>query len=379
MTKHQNKIEKLIIELCPNGVEFKELGEVCEFKYGKGNTIPKVGGEYPVYGCNGIVGNHHEFNNEDSPIIGHIGTAGIVVWGKGKHFVTYNGTICKPKDKTLFSKYVYYNLLILNLSNLTQGSQPFLSYGTIKAIKIPIPPLSIQKEIVKILDNFTELEAELEARKKQYEYYRDKLLTSEDEIKWFTLAELTKSTENIKWKESDGVYQYIDLSSVDRNLNTITETAEITFENAPSRAQKIVQKNDIIFATTRPTLRRYTIIDDDYDGQVASTGYCVLRASDKVLPKWIYYNIAKTEFNNYVEKNQKGASYPAISDAEVKNFKIPVPSIEEQKRIVSILDKFDALVNDISIGLPAELTARRSQYEYYRGKLLTFKEKEYAK
>ena len=204
-------------------------------------------------------------------------------------------------------------------------------------------------------------------------------MTSEDEIKWFTLAELTKSTENIKWKESDGVYQYIDLSSVDRNLNTITETAEITFENAPSRAQKIVQKNDIIFATTRPTLRRYTIIDDDYDGQVASTGYCVLRASDKVLPKWIYYNIAKTEFNNYVEKNQKGASYPAISDAEVKNFKIPVPSIEEQKRIVSILDKFDALVNDISIGLPAELTARRSQYEYYRGKLLTFKEKEYAK
>lgn len=181
-------------------------------------------------------------------------------------------------------------------------------------------------------------------------------------------------TSNIKWKETNQIYKYIDLSSVSRDTHSIIETVEISSENAPSRAQKIVQENDVIFATTRPTLQRYVLINNEYDGQIASTGYCVLRANNKVLPKWIYYNIAKTEFNNYVEENQKGASYPAISDTEVKKFNIPVPTLEEQKRIVSILDKFDVLTNSISEGLPAEIDALRKQYEYYRNQLLTFPE-----
>jgi type I restriction enzyme S subunit len=158
----------------------------------------------------------------------------------------------------------------------------------------------------------------------------------------------------------------------------ITETIKINAEDAPSRAQKIVEKDDVIFATTRPTLRRFAIIGNDHDNEIASTGYCVLRANTShVLPKWIYYNISTLAFNDYVEKNQEGSAYPSISDARVKAFKIPVPDIPEQERIVAILDKFDALVNDISAGLPAELNARRKQYEYYRGKLLTFEE--YAK
>lgn len=158
----------------------------------------------------------------------------------------------------------------------------------------------------------------------------------------------------------------------------ITETVTINSENAPSRAQKIVEKDDVIFATTRPTLRRFAIIGDDYAGEIASTGYCVLRAdTSQVLPKWIYYNISTMAFNDYAEKNQEGSAYPSISDAKVKAFKMPIPDISEQERIISILDKFESLVNDISIGLPAELSARRSQYEYYRGKLLTFNE--YAK
>lgn len=155
----------------------------------------------------------------------------------------------------------------------------------------------------------------------------------------------------------------------------ITDTIEINATNAPSRAQKIVEKDDVIFATTRPTLRRFAIIGDDYAGEVASTGYCVLRADiSQVLPKWIYFNISTLAFNTYVEKNQEGTAYPSIPDAKVKAFKMPVPPISEQRRIVSILDKFESLVNDISIGLPAELSARRTQYEYYRGKLLAYNE-----
>lgn len=184
-------------------------------------------------------------------------------------------------------------------------------------------------------------------------------------------------TSNIKWKESTGDYQYIDLSSVSRVNHQIEETVTVSASTAPSRAQKLVRKDDIIFATTRPTLQRYAVIDNEHNGQIASTGYCVLRANERdVLAKWIYYNIAKTDFNDYVEINQEGSAYPAISDTKVKAFRIPVPSLTEQNRIVTILDKFDALVNDISIGLPAELAARRKQYEYYRAKLLTFPEKQ---
>jgi type I restriction enzyme S subunit len=184
------------------------------------------------------------------------------------------------------------------------------------------------------------------------------------------------ATSNMKWKDTNGeLYRYIDLSSVSRIDHTIGEVIEINSTDAPSRAQKIVNKNDIIFATTRPTLQRYALIDDDFAGQIASTGYCVMRAkTSEVLPKWLYFNIAKTDFNNYTEKNQEGSAYPAISDSKVKAFKIPVPPLEVQGRIVSILDKFDSLVNSISDGLPAEINSRRQQYEFYRTKLLTFQE-----
>ena len=92
-----------------------------------------------------------------------------------------------------------------------------------------------------------------------------------------------------------------------------------------------------------------------------------------ILPKYLFFVLTTSDFYNYVENNQEGAGYPAISNNKVKEYKMAVPSIEEQNRIVEVLDKFDSLVNDISIGLPAEIDGRRKQYNYYRGKLLDFK------
>lgn len=174
-----NKIEQLLQKYCPDGVEFKELGEVYKFQYGMGNTIPTIGGKYPVYGSNWIVGTHNEFNSEDSPVIGHIWAyAGIVNWGKWKHFVTYNGVICKLIADFVSPKYAYYQLLNQDFNSMAKNeSQPFVSYSALNKVLIPIPHIEIQKEIVKILDTFTELETELKARRQQYEYYRNKLLT----------------------------------------------------------------------------------------------------------------------------------------------------------------------------------------------------------
>lgn len=243
---------------------------------------------------------------------------------------------------------------------------------------IPIPPLDVQAEIVRILDAFTavtaELTAELNMREKQYQYYRDKLLTfSDNEIIWKSLGDLVLPTQNIKWKETLSSYRYIDLSSVDKVNNNIGETLEISSKNAPSRAQKIVKEADIIFATTRPTQMRVAIIPKQFNEQIASTGYCILRANqEEVIPKWIYYNLSLARFKAYLEENQSGVAYPAISDGLVKEFMIPVPSLKEQKRIVEILDKFEALTHSITEGLPKEITLREQQYEYYREQLIDF-------
>jgi type I restriction enzyme S subunit len=181
-------------------------------------------------------------------------------------------------------------------------------------------------------------------------------------------------TVNIKWNEMAGQeFKYIDLTSVNRENNQITETQIISSENAPSRAQQIVAAYDVIFGTTRPTLKRYCFITPEFNGQICSTGFCVLRANKEiVLPKYIFYTLTTTDFYNYVENNQEGAGYPAITNSKVMKYKVALPSIKEQNRIVAILDKFDALVNDISVGLPAEIRMRRAQYEYYRNKLLSF-------
>ncbi|MFS4163294.1 restriction endonuclease subunit S [Escherichia coli] len=163
------------------------IGDIYDFQYGTGNTIPKSGGQYPVYGSNGIVGSHDKYNSEDSPVIGHIGAyAGIVNWGQGKHFVTYNGVICRHKSKEVLQKYAYYLLLLQDFgSKSNSASQPFVSYNILNAPIVLVPPLQEQARIVEILDKFdtltnsiTEgLPREIDLRQKQYEYYRDLLFS----------------------------------------------------------------------------------------------------------------------------------------------------------------------------------------------------------
>lgn len=274
----------------------------------------------------------------------------------------------------LMSKYEY-------IKSLGSGSQTNINSQIVKKIRIPIPPLSVQTEIVKILDALTtltsELTSELTLRRKQYEYYREKLLSEEElgkvGFKWKTLEELVENTQNIRWKNNTKTYRYIDLTSVDRENNNITGTTEINALNAPSRAQKIVKENDVIFATTRPTQQRVALISKEFSDEIASTGYCVLRAKTNiVLPKWLFYFLSTINFKNYVEENQSGSAYPAISDSKVKEFRIPVPEVTIQQSIIEKLDKFYSLTNSLLHGLPKEINNRTKQYSYYQKELLNF-------
>ncbi|HCB1485552.1 TPA: restriction endonuclease subunit S [Serratia marcescens] len=209
--------------------------------------------------------------------------------------------------------------------------------------------------------------------------YLEKLLNGVD-VQWKTIGEVTLRTSNIKWREATRSYRYVDLTSVDIETKKITETTEVTANNAPSRAQKLIEENDVIFATTRPAQQRFCLINGEYSDEVASTGFCVLRAKqDEVLPKWILHWISTSYFKSHVEENQSGSAYPAISDAKVKECSIPVPcpenpekSLAIQSEIVRILDKFTALTAELT----AELTMRKKQYNYYRDQLLSFEKGE---
>ncbi len=386
-------LETLIQELCPDGVEFVKLGDVCEIKTGKGITQKDCSesSKYPVYsGGKEPMGYYKEFNrNANSVTVSRVGAyAGFVNYVTEDFYLNDKCfSVLPQKDEDINSKYLYYKLKALECSIINMqsgGGVPTINTKKVGSLEIPLPPIEVQTEIVRILDKFTSLEAELEAeldcRKRQYEYYRDKLLSFDNvggqEVEWKKMSEVCLKTSKINWKLVEGEYKYIDLSSVDRDNHKISDCTIINKENAPSRAQQVVKTGDILFGTTRPTLMRFCYIPKEYDGEVCSTGYCVIRVNNEMINSHFAYHFLFTQkFQEYVEGHQKGASYPAISNKDVMSFELPIPSLQEQERIATILDRFESLTTSLQSGLPAEIAARRKQYEHYRDKLLTFKRK----
>lgn len=406
-----SRIDELIAQYCPDGVEYKSLGELGGFTRGggpqkkhltnSGKPCIHYGQIYTHYGLytgetlsfvssevflssrkaspgDVIIADTSENDEDLAKCVAWIGDEDVAV---SNHTLIYNSP--------LNPKYVSY---FLSSNLFQQQKRRYITGVKVRSIsergmskaQIPVPPLEIQEEIVRILDKFTQLEAELEARRQQYEYYRDSLLCLENLIDscglstgdLLPLSELTIKPDRLNWADrASQNAKYIDLSSVDRSTGKIGALTEITESDSPSRAQQIVKNNDVLFGTTRPLLRRVAYIPLQLNGEICSTGFCVLRCKNERLnPRFLYHYIQCNEFYKYVESFQSGASYPSISDKKVKDFKIPVPPLEEQERIVAILDKFDALVNDLSTGLPAEIEARRKQYEHYRDRLLSFQE-----
>lgn len=188
-------------------------------------------------------------------------------------------------------------------------------------------------------------------------------------VEWKKLGEVCEKTSNIKWKDQaeDIIYKYIDLSSVSIDSHKVILTTEICKQNAPSRAQQIVNYNDILLGTTRPTLKRYCQVPSYLDNNICSTGFCIFRANKKyVLSRWLYHNIGSGKFWDYCELKQQGAGYPCLSNSDAFAYVIPVPSLSEQQRIVEQLDTFTSSIEN----LKEQIAQRRKQYEYYRDQLL---------
>ena len=147
----------------------------------------------------------------------------------------------------------------------------------------------------------------------------------------------TETTDPTQFPSSE--FDYVDVSSVSNETLAIEETQRLKGKDAPSRARRLIKTNDILFATIRPTLRRIAIVPNEFDGQVCSTGYFVLRASPQIDNRFVFYFLQTESFMSEMERLQKGASYPAVTDGDVRSQKIPVPPLSEQRRIVALLDE----------------------------------------
>ncbi len=355
-----SKIDNLINQLCPNGVEYMELSEILKIKNGK-DYKGYSNGNIPVYGSGGIIAYINKFAfDKPSVLIPRKGSIDKLYyvdkpfWNVDTIFYTdINTTKAIPR-------YVYHCLLKEHLEQYnTAGGVPSLTQKVLNKVKIPVPPVEIQLEIVHILDKYSEkneklikeLYAETELRKKQYSYYRDMLLDFGDDVEWKTLGEITVKISSGKNKEKnqEGAYPVYGSTGI------IAYCEKYEYD-----------KKQILIARVGANAGYVHIAEEKYD---VSDNTIMLNVKDTVLFKYIYYLLINMNLNKYA----KGGGQPLVTAGQIKEIKIPVPPIEQQERIVKILDRFDTLCNDLTSELPAEIKARQKQYEYYRNKLLQFK------
>lgn len=393
MPKYQTRIEKLLAELCPEGVEFKELIEICQINRGRvmsKDYLRDHAGSYPVYSSQtaneGVFGYIDSFDYDFESVTWTTdgANAGSVFYHCDNKFSITNvcGLLRVLDNSEVNTKFLYYMLGQLTKHHVSDGmGNPKLMSNVMSKIKIPIPPLAIQQEIVKILDTFTtleaELEAELEARKKQYEYYRDELLTFGDDVEWKTLGEVGKLIRGNGLQKKDFVKDgvgCIHYGQIYTYYGTFADKTKTFVSPIFAKKLKKAQKGDVLISGVSENIEDVCKPLGWLGDEICISGdMFAFRHNQNT--KFITYLLQTTNFKRYKERFAHGAKVIRVKQEKILNFKIPIPPLAEQERIVAILDKFDALVNDISVGLPAEIAARKKQYEYYRNKLLTFQEK----
>lgn len=380
-----SKLKELIQKLCPNGVEFKKLGDVCNFINGFAfkSSLFKEKGEIIIRITN-INGtsielddvkyfNLSDYNTDLQSFIVRYGDILIAMSGattgkvgcyyyKNKAYLNQRVGKFVPNKKKLNNRYLFHFLCSITTELYVMaggGAQPNLSSTKLmNNVVIPLPHLEVQNEIVRILDTFTshtaELQAELQARKEQYEYYRNKLLTFDKDdknVKWMKLGEISNVVSG-KNKEKNSIGTYPVYGST--GIIAYTENFSYCDER-------------ILVARVGANAGYTHIASGKYD---VSDNTLVVDVKGHINFKYVYYSLVNLNLNKYA----KGGGQPLITAGEIKTIQIPIPPLSEQQRIVSILDKFESLVNNLTEGLPAEIAAVQEQYEYYRNKLLSFPE-----
>ncbi|MEI0594373.1 restriction endonuclease subunit S [Brachyspira pilosicoli] len=401
-----SKLEELLKKHCPNGAEYKALSDLGSFYAGlngKNKDDFKDGNAKYITYMNVFSNLSVNININDTVQIGEKEKQNIVKYGDviftgssetieecGMSSVVTNelneklylNSFCfgfrfnEPEIMLPdFSKYLFRSTelrkkIIKTASGVTRFN---VSKKKMEKILIPLPPIEVQKEIVGILDTFTKyqdlLNRELELRKKQYEYYQNKLLfnTKFDKIKMSDICTVNQGLQIpiSQRKKEDGKnrYFYITVQFLKGN-NQDKYYIENPSENV------ICDTDDILVTRTGSTGKIITGVKGCFHNN-----FFKLNLFDNVNSKYVYYALSTKKMYEEMLNAASGGTVPDLTHKAFYKLEIYFPPLEEQERIVNILDKFDALCNDITKGLPAEIELRKKQYEYYRDKLLTFKEK----
>ena len=422
-----SKLQELINKLCPNGVEFKPLAEVFEMRNGytpsKNNPDFWEGGTIPWFRMDDIRENGRilsdsiqhitpsaikgkglfEANSFILATTATIGEHALIIADSLANQRFTNLKVRKSLSNLLVTKFIYYYMFIVDdfcKRNTNVSGFASVDMDKLKKMPFPVPPIEVQEEIVRILDSFSdyaaELQAELQARKKQYEYYRNLLLTfnpsaygcgTDDEqkdgvttwgghnykIEWKKLGEIcnricsggTPTTSNKSFY--NGSIPWLRTQEV--NWSDVYDTEiKISEEAVKKSSAKLIPSNCVIIAMYGATAAKVCI---NRIPLTTNQACCNLEINPQLASyKYVYYWLC----NSYEKLKSMGeGSQNNINGMKIKQYPIPIPPLELQEKIVAILDRFETLVNDLTNGLPAEIAAVKDQYEYYRNKLLNFK------
>ena len=404
-----SKLQELINKLCPNGVEFKPLGDVFEMRNGytpsKNNPDFWEGGTIPWFRMDDIRENGRilsdsiqhitpsaikgkglfEANSFILATTATIGEHALIIADSLANQQLSNLKVRKSLSNLLVTKFIYYYMFIVDdfcKRNTNVSGFASVDMDKLKKMPFPVPPIEVQEEIVRILDSFSdyaaELQAELQARKQQYEYYRNLLLTfnpsaygcgTDDEqkdgvttwgghnykIQWKKLGEICDNMDKLRKPVTastriSGIYPYYGASGVVDYVN-----------NYIFDGSYLLISEDGANLLARSTPIAFSIYGKTWVNNHAH----VLHFNSDVTRKFVEYFINNLDISKYVS----GGAQPKLNQKKLNSILIPIPPLELQEKIVAILDRFETLVNDLTNGLPAEIAAVKDQYEYYRNKL----------
>ena len=398
-----SRLDELLEELCPNGVEYKELREIFNLK--NGYTPSKANKEY--WEDTDI----NWFRIEDINTNGRVLSSSIEkvnkkgVKGKllpkntliistsatiGEYALITEEFLCNQRFSCLIIKKEYKDILLPMFlryyahilskkckENIKIGNFPSVDMDKFKKFLIPLPPLEVQNEIVRMLNNFTaltaELTAEVTARKKQYSWYRDYLLKFENKVeivKLGSIVEVYDGTHQTPDYKTSGI-PFVSVENIDSIYSTEKYISEEDFE----KNYKIKPRIDDVFMTRIGTVGKCAIVTKNIP-LAYYVSLALLRPNkNKIDARYLKYIIESGIGRKELNKRILFTAVPIkINKGDIDKIEIPLPPLEVQKRIVEVLDNFEKICNDLNIGLPAEIEARQKEYEFYRNFLLTFKE-----
>ena len=358
------------IGVIPHDWEVKKLGAIYSFRYGIGNTNPNNGGKYPIYGANGVIGGYSKYNAEDSIVIGHMGEyAGSVLWAEGKHFVTYNGTITRPKEEnSINAKYGFYALLKLNINNICAGSgYPFLAYDKLNSLKIPLPPtLSEQEKIASALSKIdqliNDLGALIEKKKAIKQGTMQDLLTAKRRLKGFTgkweearLCDLGLIIRGVSFKPEQASVDYKNEYICLLRSNNI-ENARINYENiiyvdsACVNEHQFMRHDDILICAANGSRNLVGKAGRKIDDRLNTFGafMCVFRCKDAKNAPFVSFLLQSSSYFKQLDEILSGS---AINNLNAKQFENMVfltpPTLAEQNAIANILSSMDTEITNL--------------------------------